>query len=105
MSVLNITKENFINEVMESKQPVLIDFWAAWCGPCKMIGPIVEEVASEVEDLKVVKINVDEQPELAQQYGVMSIPTLVIMKDGKEVNKAIGLRPKEDLIKLVKESI
>ena len=85
MSAMNIDKNNFQNEVMNSDKPVLLDFWAPWCGPCRMVVPIVEEIAKERPDIKVGKINVDEQPELAQQFRVMSIPTLVVMKDGKVV--------------------
>jgi thioredoxin 1 len=89
MSVVNITSNNFNDEVLKSAQPVLIDFWAPWCGPCRMVGPVVEEVAAEVAGrAKVGKVNVDEQPELAAKFGVMSIPTLVVLKDGKVVSNA-----------------
>ena len=98
MSAININKNNFQREVMDSEQPVLLDFWAPWCGPCRMVTPIVEEIARERKDIKVGKINVDEQPELASQFGVMSIPTLVVMKDGKIVNQAMGARPKNAIL-------
>ncbi|MEG0156827.1 MAG: thioredoxin, partial [Anaerovoracaceae bacterium] len=96
MSVLHITKENFESEVLKSSVPVLVDFWAPWCGPCKMVGPVIEEIANEVTDAKVGKINIDEQVELARKYGVMSIPTLVVFKDGQIVRQEVGARPKAD---------
>ena len=98
MSAININKNNFQREVMDSEQPVLLDFWAPWCGPCRMVAPIVEEIARECKDIKVGKVNVDEQPELASRFGVMSIPTLVVMKDGKIVNQAMGARPKNAIL-------
>lgn len=102
MSVLHITKENFESEILKSDKPVLIDFWAPWCGPCKMLGPVIEEVAGETADrAKVCKINVDEQPELAESFGVASIPTLVVMKDGKVTNAAVGFKPKASVIALI----
>lgn len=101
MSALNITKENFKQEVLESSKPVLVDFFATWCGPCKMLSPVIDEIAEERSDIKVVKVNVDEQRELASQFGVMSIPTLVVIKDGKVVNTAMGARPKKDVLSLI----
>jgi len=98
MSAININKNNFQSEVMDSDKPVLLDFWAPWCAPCRMVVPIVEEIARERKDIKVGKINVDEQPELASRFGVMSIPTLVIMKDGKIINQAMGARPKNAIL-------
>ena len=94
MSVINIKKNNFQNEVLNSEMPVLLDFWAPWCGPCRMVGPIVDEIADERGDIKVGKVNVDEQPELAAQFGLRSIPTLVVMKNGKVVDQVTGARPK-----------
>ena len=101
MSAINVTKNNFQNEVMNSDKPVLLDFWAPWCGPCRMVVPIVEEIAGERPDIKVGKVNVDEQPELAGQFGVMSIPTLVVIKSGKVVKQASGARPKHDILAML----
>ena len=101
MMITNITKENFEAEVLQADKPVLVDFWASWCGPCKMIAPEVEQVAMEREDIKVCKINVDEQGELAIRHGVMSIPTLVVIKDGKIVNQAMGARPKSAILAML----
>lgn len=101
MSYINITKDNYVEEVVNSDKPVLLDFWASWCGPCRMIAPIVEEIANERSDIKVGKINVDEEIALATQFGVMSIPTLVVMKNGELVNQAVGVRPKDQILKLL----
>ena len=101
MSAIHINDINFQREVMNSDKPVLLDFWAPWCGPCRVVLPIVEEIAGERSDVKVGKINVDEQPGLAKQFGVMSIPTLVVMKDGKIVNQATGARPKASILSML----
>ena len=101
MSAININQSNFQNEVMNSDKPVLLDFWAPWCGPCRMVVPIVEEIARERSDIKVGKINVDENPELAGQFGVMSIPTLVVMKNGKIVNQSMGAKPKNAILAML----
>ena len=102
MSVIHITKENFVSEVLESKKTVLLDFWAAWCGPCRMVSPILDELAEENTDIKVCKINIDEQPELANQHGVMSIPTLMGVKEGTVVKQAAGARPKAQILAMIK---
>ena len=100
MSVLHITKENFEAEVRQSAKPVLVDFFAHWCGPCRMVGPVLDEIAAEREDLKVCKINVDEQPELAQRYGVVSIPTLMVVENGQMKLTSLGFRPKEEILSM-----
>jgi thioredoxin 1 len=100
MSVVTLTKENFEQEVIKSDKPVLIDFWAAWCGPCRMVGPVVEQIANEHPEYKVGKIDVDSQPELAGQFSIMSIPTLLVFKDGKIHNKTVGVTSKDNLLKL-----
>ena len=101
MSALNINKNNFNEEVLNSEKPVLLDFWAPWCGPCRMVVPLVEEIAEERQDIKVGKVNVDEEPELARQFRVMSIPTLVVVKDGKAVKRSVGAKPKEEILEMV----
>ena len=101
MSTVNIDRNNFSQEVMESDRPVLLDFWAPWCGPCRMVGPVVDEIARERADIKVGKVNVDEQPELAERFGVMAIPTLVVMRDGKVVDQAAGARPKAQILAML----
>lgn len=101
MSVLNIDNTNFEAEVLNSSKKVLVDFWASWCGPCRMVGPIVEEIANERPDIKVCKINVDEQPELAAKFGIMSIPTLMVFENGKLVNQSAGARPKDAILSML----
>ena len=98
MSALNINKNNFAEEVLNSEKPVLVDFWASWCGPCRMVVPIVEKIAEEYPEYKVVKVNVDEEPELAAQFEVMSIPSLMIFKNGKLVNKSVGAKNKQQIL-------
>ena len=101
MSAINVNKNNFDQEILNSDKPVLLDFWASWCGPCRMVSPIVDEIAAERSDIKVCKINVDEQPELAARFGVMSIPTLLVMKNGRIVNQAVGARPKAQILAML----
>lgn len=101
MAAIKITIDNFESEVMRSDKPVLLDFWASWCGPCRMVGPIIEEIADENPDIKVGKINVDEEQELAARFGIMSIPTLAVIKNGKLVHKSAGARPKDDILDLL----
>ena len=101
MSAININKNNFQNEIMDSEKTVLLDFWASWCAPCRMVVPVIEEIAGERPDIKVGKINVDEQPELASKFGIMSIPTLVVMKNGKIVQQVSGARPKKAILEML----
>ena len=101
MSVITITKENFEQEVLHSDKPVLLDFWASWCGPCRMVSPIVDEIAEETSSIKVGKVNVDEQPELAAQFQVMSIPTLMVFKNGTVTNQSVGAKPKAAILALL----
>lgn len=102
MSVYTITKENFEQEVLKADKPVLVDFWAAWCGPCRMLSPVVDQVAEENDAIKVGKINIDEQPDLAMQFGVMTIPTLMVFKNGQVAGKSVGVVPKQQILDLVK---
>ena len=97
----NFRTHNFEQEVLQSSQPVMVDFWAPWCTPCRMVGPILDEIAGERSDIKVAKVNVDEQPELAGQFGVMSIPTLVVVKEGRIVQQAMGARPKAQILSML----
>ena len=103
MSALNINKNNFVEEVMNSEKPVLVDFWASWCGPCRMVIPVVEKIAEEYPEYKVVKVNVDEEQELAAQFGVMSIPTLMVVKNGEVVNKSVGAKNKQQILAMLQE--
>lgn len=102
MSALHITKENFENEVLKSEIPVLVDFWASWCGPCKMLMPVIEELAGEVNGVKICKINVDDEPELAAKYQVMTIPTLVVIQNGEVIKKSSGVIPKNAILEMLK---
>jgi len=102
MSVLHITKNNFKSEILESQVPVLLDFWAPWCGPCRMVGPILDEIAAENPGIKVAKVNVDEETELAGSFRVMSIPALFVMREGQIVNQSVGARPKEQILEMLK---
>lgn len=102
MSVIKITSQNYNEEVMESKSPVIIDFWASWCGPCKMMSPIIDEIAENNPHIKVGKVNVDEEQQLALQFNIMSIPTIVVIQNGKVVGTSIGVTPKEEILKMIK---
>ena len=101
MSAIQVNKDNFQEVVLNSDKPVLVDFWASWCGPCRMVAPVLEEIANERSDVKVCKINVDEESELAGRYNVMSIPTLLVVKEGRVVNQAVGARPKSQILSLL----
>mgnify|MGYP003316098506 FL=1 len=101
MKVLHVNKDNFHNEVLNSEKPVLLDFFASWCGPCRMVGPILDEIAEEREDIKVCKVDIDEQPELASRYRIMSVPTLMVLKDGNIVDQSIGAKPKHQILAMV----
>ena len=101
MKVLHINKDNFHKEVLNSDKPVLLDFFASWCGPCRMLGPILDEIAEEREDIKVCKINIDEQPELASRYRIMTIPTLMVLKNGQIMEQSVGAKPKHQILAMV----
>ena len=101
MAAITITKDNFEQEVLKSDVPVLVDFWASWCGPCHMVSPIIEEIADQAEGFKVGKVNVDEEDEIAMQFGIMSIPTLLVFKDGEVANKSVGVASKEQILALL----
>ena len=101
MEIKALTSENFEAEVLKESKTVLIDFLASWCGPCRMLSPVVDQIAEERQDIKVCKVNIDEQPELAQKFGIMSIPTLLVFRDGKQVNSSVGVRPKQDILNLL----
>jgi len=101
MPTMTITKDNFSQEVLQSKEPVLLDFWAPWCGPCRMLGPIIEQVSEERPDVKVGKVNVDEQPQLAAQFGIASIPTTIVFKDGNIINHSVGAMPKNSILAML----
>lgn len=101
MAIVELTKNNFEEEVMNSAKPVLIEFWASWCGPCRMISPIIDQIAEESADIKVCKLNVDEEPQLASNYNVMSIPTLTVIKEGQVSAQAVGVRPKAAILQLL----
>ena len=100
MLILTVNKNNFQKEVLESDRPVLIDFWASWCGPCKSLSPIIDEISAEHPEIKVCKVNIDEEQELATQFDIMSVPTLLIIKDGKVVNQSVGLKPKNQILQM-----
>ncbi len=104
MSVLHLNKESFEKEVLEAKEPVLVDFFATWCGPCKMLSPVIEEIADEAKDFKVFKLDVDAEEAIAAKYGVMTIPTLIVFKDGKPVQTSVGFKPKSQVLDLVKNA-
>jgi thioredoxin 1 len=101
MAAVHLTQENFETEVMQSDKPVMIDFWASWCGPCQTVAPVIEELAQELTDVKIAKVNVDEQPDLATKFRIMSIPTMVLLKNGKVIDTTVGAQSKEDLIRFI----
>ena len=101
MAVVKVNVENFENEVLKSEKPVLVDFWASWCGPCRELGPVVDALGEELTDVKVVKINVDEERELAKKYKIFSIPTLLVIKDGQTVNKSVGVKSREEILEML----
>ena len=101
MAVIELNSQNFEAEVLKSDKPVLIDFWAAWCGPCRMLSPVVDEIGEEYDSVKVCKVNVDEEMELAQQFGIMSIPTLIVFRNGKKAETSVGVKPKSDILKML----
>lgn len=103
MEALHLTKENFEQEVLKTDKPVLVDFWAEWCGPCQMLLPVIEELADEVTDAKICKVNIDEQPELAEQYHIMTIPTLMVVKNGKVASTSVGVKPKAAILEMLKK--
>ena len=103
MAITNLSKDNYKKEVLDTDKTILIDFWAGWCGPCKMLSPIIDEVANEVADnIKICKVNIDEQQDLATQFGIMSIPTLVVIKNGQIINNSVGVRSKEEILEMLK---
>lgn len=104
MAIIHGTEQNFASEVLQSEQPVLVDFWASWCGPCQMLAPVLEQLAQEQPELKICKVNVDEEPTLAQKYGVMSIPTLVVIKNGAAAATRVGFQSKEEILDLMKQA-
>ena len=103
MAIINLNKDNYKKEVLDTDKTILIDFWASWCGPCKMLSPIIDEVSNEVSDnIKICKVNIDEQQDLATQFGIMSIPTLVVIKNGQIINNSVGVRSKEEILEMLK---